>query len=105
MCLKGKYLKKENSMIEVTPYIENGKWKLFDKTYPEQTEADKIIFDGFFNTIKKHYDFLCTDTQSRSFSDTETQKISQSSNSSPTMMKKLSTKPLYHMAIKYFQKQ
>ncbi len=92
-------------MIEITPYIENGKWKLFDKTYQEQTEADKIIFDGFFNTIKKHYDFLCIDTQSRLFSATETSKTSQSLKSSQTATKKLFKKPLYHMAIKYFQKQ
>ncbi|KUF38996.1 hypothetical protein AS361_03880 [Myroides marinus] len=40
------------------PYIENGKWKLFDKTYQEQTEADKILFDGFFSALKKHIEFL-----------------------------------------------
>lgn len=44
--------------MNATPYIENGKWKLFDKTYTEQTEADKILFDGFFNTIRKHIEFL-----------------------------------------------
>lgn len=45
------------------PYIENGKWKLFNKTYQEQTEADKIIFDGFFSAIKKHIDFLNHDDE------------------------------------------
>ncbi|MBB1150430.1 hypothetical protein H4K35_09915 [Myroides sp. NP-2] len=44
--------------MNATPYIENGKWKLFDKTYTEQSEADKILFDGFFNTIRKHLAFF-----------------------------------------------
>ncbi|MVX35901.1 hypothetical protein [Myroides sp. LoEW2-1] len=44
--------------MNITPYIEDGRWKLSDKTYQEQTEADKIIFDGFFSAIKKRVEFL-----------------------------------------------
>lgn len=44
--------------MNATPYIENGKWKIFDKTFAEQTEADRILFVGFFVAIKKHHNFL-----------------------------------------------
>lgn len=52
-----------------TPYIEDGKWKLFDKTYIEQTEADKIIFDGFFSTIRKHIEFITNERETTVCSD------------------------------------
>lgn len=89
----------------ITPTIENGKWKIFDKTYREQTEADRIIFEGFFNTIKKHTKFLeneqCTNTLSKQLLDTEIKKTSLSLKSKHKQIKKPSKKPIYHKVLEF----
>lgn len=71
---------KKKVVMLTTPYIENGRWKIFDKTYQEQTEADKIIFDGFFSAVKKHHNFLenekrCNSIRSTSSLGEATKKI------------------------------
>jgi hypothetical protein len=91
------------------PYIENGKWKIFNKTLAEQTEADRILFDGFFSAIKRNFEFLekekCINTISRSLSGTVTEKMSPNSLFSQRPTKKQETKPLYHKALKFITKQ
>ncbi|MDR2223596.1 MAG: hypothetical protein LBE34_12830 [Flavobacteriaceae bacterium] len=91
------------------PYIENGKWKIFNKTIAEQTEADRILFDGFFSAIKRNVEFLekekCTNTLSKSLSDTVTEKMSPNSLFSQRPTKKQEKKPIYHKALKFIPRK
>lgn len=93
--------------MTTTPYIENGKWKLFDKTPAEQTQADRIIFDGFFSAIRKHFEFLekeqCINTLSKPLLDTETEKTLPSLKYKQKTTKTPSKKPIYHKALEFIQ--